>query len=225
METRHARTLYIGTTAERTTLASTLGNIQGVKFYDTDMDYMFFWDGTAWSLRYEDLQVSISNIKPGSTAPTERQYDCGTGGLTFPFLGFAVNDFIYFDVQTNHAAKLNEALDNHIHFVLPNTTNIGDRFQFQLDVMAAGINTQWAVPAGSPYTAERQVAANDDTYHRLMEIADIAASNDTVSTVYKCKLTRIAATVNEYGSEVYLTFTDCHQLIDTPGGSYAEDSK
>lgn len=168
---------------------------------------------------YEDLQVSISNIRvPAANAPTERLYAAGIGGgVTFPFLGFAVNDYLYFDVQTHHAMKLNTVLDNHIHFSLPNTTDIGDRFQFQLDVIAAGVDTQWAVPAGSPFTAERQVAANDNTYHRLMEIADIPASNDTVSTIYKCKLTRIAATVDEYGSEVYVTFMDCHYQKDTMG--------
>ena len=175
---------------------------------------------------YEDLQVSISNIRvPTSNAPTERLYAAGIGGgVTFPFLGFAVNDHIYFDVQTTHAMKLNTVLDNHIHFCLPNTTNVGDRFKFQLDVIAAGIGGQWAVPAGSPFSAERQVAANDNTYHRLMELADIPASNTTVSTVYKCKLTRIAATTDEYGSEVYLTFTDCHYQKDTVG-SRQEGSK
>ena len=41
---------------------------------------------------YDDLQVSISNIRvPASNAPTERLYDHGiSGGLTFPVLGFAV---------------------------------------------------------------------------------------------------------------------------------------
>lgn len=174
---------------------------------------------------YEDLQVSISNIKvPTSNAPTERLYDGGTGGVTFPFLGFAVNEYIYFDVQTTHSMKLNTILDNHIHFSLPNTTDIGDRFQFQLDVMAAGIDTAWAVPAGSPFTAEHTIVANDDTYQRLMEVADIDASNDTVSSVYKCKLTRIAATTDEYGSEVYITFTDCHYQVNTMG-SRQENSK
>ncbi len=66
--------------------------------------------------------------------------------------------------------------------------------------------------------------ANDDTYHRVLGIADIDASNDTISTVYKCRLERIAASSNEYGSEVYLIFTDCHFQKDTPG-SRQETSK
>jgi hypothetical protein len=168
---------------------------------------------------YEDLQVSISNIRvPAANAPTERLYAFGIGGgVTFPALGFTVNDYLYFDVQTHHAMKLNTALDNHLHFTLPNTTDIGDKFQFQLDVIAAGIDTQWAAPTGTPFTSEHTIVANDNTYHRLMEMADIPASNDTVSTIYKCKLTRIAATGDEYASEVYISFMDCHYQKNTMG--------
>jgi len=168
---------------------------------------------------YDDLQVSISNVKvPTSGAPTERLYAFGIGGgVTFPVLGFALNNYMYFDVQTRHEGKLNAIIDNHIHFTLPNTTNIGDKFKFQLDVIAAGIDIQWAVPTGSPFSAEYTVATNDNTYHRLKDIADIPAVNSTVSTVYKCKLTRIAASANEYASEVYVSFTDCHYQKDRLG--------
>jgi len=175
---------------------------------------------------YEDLQVSISNIRiPVSNAPTERLYDCGIpGGVTFPFLGFDVNNYIYFDLQTSHGMKLNTILDSHIHYTLPNTTDIGDRFQFKIDVIVAGINSQWNVPSGSPFTAEFQVAANDNTYHRLADIADITASNTTISTIYKCKFTRIAATIDEYASEIYISFIDSHYPKNSIG-SRTESSK
>lgn len=193
------------------------GDATNYSEFEADGTLKFNGDATTW----EDLQVSISNIRvPASSAPTERLYNHGIGGgVTFPVLGFAVNDYLYFDVQTSHSMKLNTVIDNHIHFTLPNTTNIGDLFQFQLDVIAAGIDGQWAAPSGTPFTSEHTIVANDDTYHRLLGIGDIPASNTTVSSVYKCKLTRIAASVpaNEYGSEVYLQFTDCHYEKDTTG--------
>lgn len=178
------------------------------------------------SLLWEDMQVSISNIRvPASNAPTERLWNHGIGGgVTFPVLGFALNEYIYFDVQTAHAMKLLTILDSHMHFGLPNTTNIGDKFQFQLDAIVAGIDHQWAAPAGTPFTGEHTIVANDDTYHRLLGVADIPALNTTVSSIYKCKLTRIAASVDEYGSEVYLEFSDSHYQKDT-GGSRLEASK
>jgi hypothetical protein len=185
-------------------------------FTETEADGTLVFNGAATV--WEDLQVSISNIRiPTSNAPTERLYAFGIGGgVTFPTLGFDVGDYLYFDVQTSHSMKLNTVLDNHIHFSLPNTTDIGDRFQYQLDVIVASINVAWAVPSGSPFTSEHTIVAND-TYHRLLDVADIPASNSTVSTLYKCKLTRIAATTDEYGSEVYMNFTDGHYEKDTAG--------
>ncbi len=185
----------------------------------------FVWlneSGRAW----DDLQVNLSTAKvPPSSAPTWRVFSYGvSGGIAYYVLGFAVGDNIDFTIQTSHSMELNTVLDNHIHFILPNTTSIGDKFRFQLDVIAAGIDTQYAVPAGSPYTAEHTIVANDNTHHRLMEIADISASNDTVSTIYKCRLTRIAATGSEYGSEVYIDYTDCHYIKDAHG-SREEDAK
>ena len=154
---------------------------------------------------YEDLQVSISNIKiPAANAPADRLYNHGiSGGVTFPVLGFDINEYIYFDLQTSHSMRLNTILDNHIHFMTPTDgSGVPNRFQFQLDVIVAGIGSNWIVPVGSPFTSEHIILADYSNLHKLLEIADIPASNTTVSTIYKCKLTRIAATQDEYGDEV-----------------------
>ena len=168
---------------------------------------------------YDDLQVGISNIRvPASNYPTERLYNHGIGGgVTFPVLGFALNDYLYFDVQTTHGMKLNTIIDNHFHFILPNTTNIGDKWKFQLDVIGASVDVAFAVPTGSPFTAEHTIVANDNTHHRLFELADIPAINSTVSTLYSCVLTRIGATANEYASEVYVKYIDCHYQKNSMG--------
>jgi len=173
-------------------------------------------DGTV----FEDLQVGISNIKkPAAGDPADRLYAHGIGGgVTFPVLGFAVDEYIYFDVQTHHAMKLSTVLDNHIHYTTP-TDGTGDRFQFQLDVIAAAINVAWAVPTGSPFTKETTMSGDYSTLHKLTDIADIPAANTTVSTLYKCVLTRIAATQDEYAGEVYLEFTDCHYEKNTMGSA------
>jgi hypothetical protein len=169
---------------------------------------------------YDDLQIAINNVKlpPSSSPDNTILYDYGVGGgVTYPVLGFDIGEYIYFDIQTSHAMKLNSILDVHFHYTLPNTTTIGDNIKFQLDVISASIGGQWAVPTGSPFTKEFSVVANDDTYHRLVDIADIPAINTTVSTVYKCKLSRISASANDYGSDIYITFIDCHYQKDTLG--------
>jgi hypothetical protein len=213
-----------GESAPLSGATATIGDVAGGDYFEIEEDGTVKLNGaaTAW----DDLQVSISNVKlPASSAPDYELYDFGiTGGVEFPVLAFAVGEYIFFDVQSSHSMKLSSILDNHIHYNTPNTTDIGDNFKFQLDVIGAAINAQWAVPTGSPFTKEIAVAANDDTYHRIDDIADIPGINTTVSTLYKCKLTRIAASTDEYGSDVYITFTACNYEKDGMG-SRDESSK
>jgi hypothetical protein len=170
---------------------------------------------------YEDMQVSISNIRvPASNAPTERLTALGIGsGVTFPVLGFATGNYMYFDIQTAHAMKLSTILDNHIHWTAHASFTPGHEFAFRLDVVAAAVDGTWAVPAGSPYTSADNVeAANDHTKHKVLEIADITAVNTTPSTIYKCKLTRVApATGTDEAQEIYIHFNDGHYQKDTMG--------
>jgi len=195
----------------------------GTNYTETEADGTLVFNGDATV--YEDLQVSISNVRiPPSNAPTWRQYDHGiVGGVTFPVLGFALNELVYFDVQTSHSMKLQTILDNHVHFMTP-TDGTGDNFKFQLDVIAAPINGSWAAPTGTPFTVQYAITGDYTNAHKIFEMADIPAVNTTVSTLYKCKLTRIAASADEYASEVYVEFTDCHYKKDTIG-SRLENAK
>ena len=174
---------------------------------------------------WDDMQVFISSIKlPASSAPTWRDWDHGiVGGVTFPVLGFGVGEYYPFAIQTSHSMILNSILDNHIHFSTP-TDGTGDKFKFQLDVIAAGIEGAWAVPSGSPFTAEHSITADYSTKHKLFELGDIPAVNTTVSSIYKMRMTRIAASADEYSGEVYIHFNDSHFQKDGLG-SDQETSK
>jgi hypothetical protein len=61
------------------------------------------------------------------------------------------------------------------------------------------------------------MSADLSNSHKIQDIADIPASNTTVSTIYKCKFTRIAASQDEYAGEVYIEFTDSHYQKNTMG--------
>lgn len=65
------------------------------------------------------------------------------------------------------------------------------------------------------------MAANDNTTSRFLSLAVIPAVNTTVSTMYKCRLTRIDGTATEYASEVYLEYIDGHYERDTLGSKTA----
>lgn len=174
---------------------------------------------------YDDLLTSAFSLRNGDTAPSARTYAFGIGGgVAFPVLGFKVDDYVFFQVQTSHSMKLNTPLDLHFHYILPNTTNIGNKIKFRADVVAAPVNGTMAIPAGSPYSLEFAVAADDNTKPRIAELADIAAVNTTVSTIYYIKLTRVAASANDYAGEVYVITADCHYQKDTLG-SLQEGSK
>lgn len=167
---------------------------------------------------YDDAQTGPLATRGGATSPNARLYNMGiVAGVTFDVLGFTLNDIVYFSIQTSHSMKLSTTLDMHIHYILPNTTTIGNRFKFQLDVVAAAHNAVVAVPAGSPFSAEATVAANDNTTHRTLTLGSIPGINTTASTFYWCKLTRVAASAGEYGSEVYVTSIDGHYAKDTIG--------
>jgi len=169
---------------------------------------------------FEDLQGNVALGKvPGVNAPSWTTWNFGiAGGVEFAVLGFAVNNYLDFTLQTRHAMKLNVVLDNHIHFAVP-ANDAGKKFKFQLDVIAAGVGAAFAKPAGSPFTAEYTLAANDSGKHLLLDLADIPALNTTLSSLYVCRLSRIAASATEYGSAVYVLFNDSHYERDSLGSA------
>ena len=170
---------------------------------------------------YDDLQVTVSLAKlPASNAPTWRTYNYGiVGGVALAALGFGINDYIDFFVQTTHSMKLNTILNNHIHWTIPSDSS-GNRIKFQLDVVAAGIGDAFAVPSGSPFSNEYLLTATESGYHKLLDVADIPSANTTVSSVYICRLKRVSASSNDYAQEVYISFDDCHYQKNTIGSRF-----
>jgi len=168
----------------------------------------------------EDESVVFSTAKrPAVNAPTWRDYNYGIpGGIDYPALGFDVDDYVEFFLQTKHAMQLNSIIDNHIHYTLPVAPGVGDRFQMQLDMVGAGLEVDFFVPAGSPYTAEQILTGVEDGRHNYLDIAYLPGTiSTTVSSVHVMRLTRIAATINEYGDEVYIIFNDGHYWRDSHG--------
>ena len=167
---------------------------------------------------WDDMQVSLSSARvPAASAPTWREHDFGVGGgVDYNVFGFAIGDYIDLYVQTSHSMKLDSVMDLHLHGTIPSDST-GDKIKWQLDVIAAGIGGAWAVPSGSPYTAEFTLDGTQAGNHNMFEIADLPAVNTTISSIYIGRLTRIAASSDDYAPEVYLVYADCHYQKDTIG--------
>ncbi len=181
-------------------------NYSGIKsFYRNNYD----WD---------DMQVSLSTAKlPAANSPTWRQHDYGiSGGVEFDVLGFGIGDSITFKAQTSHAMKILSELCLHVHGTIP-SDSVGDKIKWQVDIIAAGVFDTWAAVAGSPFTAEFTLTGEQADRHNIFEVACVPAVNTTVSSIYQFKLTRVSASSDDYGNEVYLDFADSHVLIDSNG--------
>lgn len=167
---------------------------------------------------WDDIQVSISQLRiPTANAPTWRTWNYGIGGgVQFSILGFDVNETVDLFIQTSHAMKLQSILDYHMHWSVP-TNSAGDRFQVQIDAIAAGLDSPFAVVSGSPFTTEYTLDGSESGDHKLLDLAEMDGENPTISTAFIMKFTRIAASVNEYSGELYVVFTDGHYLRDALG--------
>jgi len=170
---------------------------------------------------YDDMQVSVNNIAKGVKAPTDRLYTYEVGDITFATLGFAKNDYVHFDIQTSHSMEINSTLEVHIHFTLPSVAaDAGKKIVWRLDVIYATVDGTWTLVTGSPFTSPTYVVVTgDNTIARMLSIATLPAVNTTVSTIYKCILTRVDGVATEYPPEAYLVYIDCHYLKDTNGSA------
>jgi len=181
------------------------------------------------NLVYDDLQVAISSARiPTANAPTWVDWDFGiSGGVEFPVLAWDVGDLFYFYLQSTHSTKLSTVIDQHMHFAIADDVFFidGVSFRFQLDVVGAPINGTWAALASSPFTATYTIGTLSANKHLYLDLGDLDAINTGVSTLYVCKLSRIAVSSGvEYGGSVYTVFVDAHTLRDS-NGSIAEASK
>ena len=169
------------------------------------------------AIAYDDMQGTSAAFKLNGAGSNPDQDDVTIAGVSFALTGFKVNDEIDRSIQTFHKMKLSSILESHIHFITEGA-DIGGKFKFQLQVVAAPIGGTFAEVAGSPFTAEKTMESGAETDHGYLDnLANIPGINTTVSTAYLVKLKRIAAASNEYAGKVYAIFNDEHYMVDSEG--------
>jgi len=164
---------------------------------------------------WNDMLGSISAARvPTSNAP--QWTNITLDGFTTQALAFDTNDYIDLFVQTSHGAKLNEIIDNHIHWTIA-SNDAGDEFQFQLTGVGAGVGDSFQ-SIGTLTSGDYVLQGDEAGVHNLLEIGDIPAINTTVSSIFILRLTRIAPDDGDDTAEnIYVLFNDSHMKFDQSG--------
>lgn len=163
---------------------------------------------------YDDMQGSLPTAKlPTANAATWT--DITLDSFTFKALAFGVGDSVDLFVQTSHSVRLNDLIENHIHWTIA-TDDDGDEIRFQLTGVGAGIHESFQ-SIGTLDSGDVVLSGNAGK-HNLMELGDIPAINSTVSSVFILRLTRVAVNDgNDSAEDVYVLFNDSHVKVDTVG--------
>ena len=170
----------------------------------------------------DDLQGSSQaarKLDGGQLAIVAVELPAGSG-ITFPMRQWDVGDVLYFDYQTSHRVKLNCAFEDHIH-CCGSADPDGKRIAFRVDVVYAGVGSKYAVPVGSPFTAEYTFAADWSLGNFLVELFDTAVGlNPGVSSIIKMKITRTGPQDTLTGTaDLYVDFHDAHVEFNQIRGS------
>lgn len=170
---------------------------------------------------WDDMQGSLSAAKlPPASAPAWT--DITLAGFTTKALAFAIGDYIDIFVQTSHSAKLNQTIENHLHWLIE-TDDDGNEFKFTIDGVGAGIGGSFT--AMTTITTGDVVLAGNAGKHNYTDIGEIDVLNTTVSSIYIIRLTRVAVADGVDTSElIYILWNDSHVKVDTLG-SLEEESK
>lgn len=168
---------------------------------------------------FDDVQGSLNSARVGASAPTTGTLT--VGGVDFQVPAWSVNNTGTLIVQTSHRVALYSVLEEHIHYA-PESDGTGDRFQLQFDVAVAGKDGTFTIVAGSPFTVEHTFATDESGDHNYLDCCIVPGLNTTVSTLYLIKITRIAATVDEYAGDIFLFYADGHIMHDQVRGSRQE---
>jgi hypothetical protein len=173
--------------------------------------------------QWDDIQGSVATARlPSSNAPTWTTYDFGAGGVAYAVQKWDVGDYADIWVQTSHSMKLKSDLELHLHWSC-NTNAAGETFKFQADVMHASIKEAWTTSPESPLTVEVTLDGDEADKHNVKSVGTVTGHNETVSTIYAMRLTRIASSGVEYGDhpaeDLYVFSLDNHFLKDSVGSS------
>lgn len=183
---------------------------------------------TSGSYMWDDVQGNVALAKLPSTNPAGFEEITLAGLTELTTLGFdhSGTENATFIVQTPHSMILESELEFHVHYTVEGSTyeaGVTDKFKFRLDVVAAGVDEAFA-SAGTELAVEHTMTEDYAGDHKLLSLGSYSGKNTTVSSLFLCKLTRVAASGREFDGKVYVLYVDCHVKKDS-NGSITEYTK
>ena len=177
-------------------------------------------DGRIWPARWDDLRFPVDSVRPlTGQPPTERAF---RNGIVY---GFSIGDAVTFNVQLPHGYYNGSDLDAHYHFTLPvSGSGAGP------ENIAFSLSYSWA-EIGAQFPVEKTISNEGDVQNAVAEnhgyagigtipYADLAQNGGVgVSSMLICRMTRVAASANDYASEVYIMESDIHIQLDAVGST------
>lgn len=170
-------------------------------------------NGEVWFDRnyWNDVSSSIIDVATTAQAPT---WDSTYMTYYFHDDVLALQDYVFVEIQLPHSYKQGSDLYCHIHWS-PSSTNTGDA-NFSLSYTWTNLgDTQSATPT---VISAKQSGSGTAHQQELMSFPVISGAGKNISSVLKAKLMRESASTSDtFTGDAYVSFFDCHYLIDSVG--------
>lgn len=190
-----------------------LGDLAGGNYSEFEADGTLKFVGNATT--FDDLQFGISGGKvPAVNTPTFEAFTTNTNEYSF-----AVDDYI--DLSANelfHRWKIGSSGEFHLHVTTKAANGTGaNRFaKFTLYIAYADTNEVWVETS-----LTEELTIPDGTAaltHFLLNMGDLALTNQLIGCQVKLRVKRIAATGGtEYAGNIFITQVGSHLEQDTIG--------
>lgn len=160
--------------------------------------------------RWDDLRFPAGNLKAGSSGVP-------TWNNTYGLQEFAINDYLFCQIQLPHAWKKGSNLHPHFHWMKITSASGFVNWQLEYRWVKIGetMEGSWTTLAD-----ETPDVSDGDTawQHALTEVGVIPVDSTVeLSDMLVCKLSRVATSGASYGTRAALLEFDVHFEIDSFG--------
>ena len=189
-----------------------VGTASNYTTIEADGTIKFTGDATV----FKDINMGSAQLgQPASGAPTEEKFFDEAGGDTGIYaLAFAVGEYVSGSFELQHDYKEGSNVTFHVHWqgkAAPagGTDNVKWQLEYTVAQQGQTLNATTTIVIETAYTTQYQLVRSD--------FPAIDGTNFDIGDQFLFKLSRIAASADEYGGEAFLTTCGLHYEIDTIG--------